>query len=206
MIGIIDYGVGNIGAFAKIFTKNGVEYSLVNSAKGFQNVDKLILPGVGHFEYTMHQLESSHLLDELQTQVTALNKPILGVCVGMQLFADGSDEGDSMGLGWIPGRVRSMKSIAATVNIPVPHMGWNAVNFKKEAVDLRDGLEGGEEFYFLHSFYFDAADTKDVAATTNCGENFACVVKRDNVVGIQCHPEKSHNAGAKFLMNFVEKF
>lgn len=165
--------------------------------------DRLVLPGVGAFDQAMNLLDASGMRPTLERLVTKEKKPIIGVCVGMQILTEGSDEGEREGLGWIPGRTRSFAESAGSAGLPLPHMGWNDV-FPERGRELFRGLEDDSRFYFLHSYFVECAESSDCAATTEYGAQFACAVHRGNVWGVQFHPEKSHHWGAAVLKNFAE--
>jgi len=203
MIALIDYGVGNVQAFLNMFKRLGVEACRASTPADLQQASHLILPGVGAFDHAMTLLQQSGLHPQLEELVLDRKMPVLGVCVGMQMLASGSDEGQLPGLNWVPGRVKAFKQHPGLQSLPMPHMGWNDVQFRTDHPLFRD-FEAASRFYFLHSYYFQAKDRADVAATAEYGIDFDCIVSRDNVHGIQCHPEKSHHCGAQFLKNFSE--
>lgn len=203
MIALIDYGVGNVQAFLNMFKRIGVEACRATTREQLEQASHLILPGVGAFDHAMSQLHQSGLRPTLEALVLERKMPVLGICVGMQMLASGSDEGVLAGLNWVPGRVRAFAQHPGLQNLPMPHMGWNDVQFRPGHPLLRD-FEAASRFYFLHSYYFEAADKADVVATAEYGIDFDCIVSRSNVHGIQCHPEKSHHFGAQFLNNFAE--
>jgi len=202
MIAIIDYGSGNVGAIANVLRQCKIAHILTDDPGALAQADSFILPGVGAFDPTMETLVRSGITDALNEQVIGRNKPVLGICVGMHLLSNGSDEGQLPGLGWIPGRVRKID--ASRLNAPprLPHMGWNSIAIKQSA-SLLDGVDAEQGFYFLHSYYFDAADATHVAAQVSYGTDLPCAVQRDNVFGMQFHPEKSHRNGAQVFMNFA---
>jgi len=202
MIGIIDYGVGNIKAFANIYKNFDIPYKIVKNIEDLENVTKLILPGVGSFDHAMQSLQNSGMREKLDELVLEKKLPVIGICVGMQMLAKSSDEGDLPGLGWIDAEVKKFDKKQIT-NAPLPHMGWNNLNIKNSTT-LVDGLDNDPRFYFLHSYYFECSDKNDVVATANYGEEFECIVNHDNIYGIQCHPEKSHHNGMQLLKNFGE--
>ncbi len=204
MIGIIDYGVGNIQAFMTLFKRMGLDAQRADTAGALKDATRLVLPGVGHFDHAMQRLNDSGMRPTLEELVFDANVPVVGVCVGMQMLADGSDEGVLPGLGWIPGRVRAFASHPKTSQFPMPHMGWNDLKPSKGAKLFSCGFEDAPQFYFLHSFFFDAEDKSDVAATAHYGIDFDAVVSRGHIHGVQCHPEKSHHWGAQLLKNFAE--
>lgn len=200
MIGIIDYGVGNIKAFANIYKNFDIPFKTVKTVDDFEGVTKLILPGVGSFDHAMTSLQNSGMKDMLDELVLIKKLPVIGICVGMQMLAKSSDEGELSGLGWIDGFVKKFDK-SKIINGPLPHMGWNSLNIKEEKTIL-SGLEKPPRFYFLHSYYFECTDKNDVLATATYGDEFDCVINHENIYGIQCHPEKSHHNGIKLLKNF----
>jgi imidazole glycerol-phosphate synthase subunit HisH len=201
MIGIIDYGLGNLVAFENALARLRIANRRVHRPEDLVGCSKLIFPGVGSFDFAMKCFNESGLREPLDLLVRSAELPVLGVCVGMQMFANSSEEGTTEGLGWIPGRVRSMRTPAQ--NLPVPHMGWNDVTSKRSPETSL--CETGDEFYFLHSYHFET-ETKDSSLATSIhGSEFSCVVGAGAVVGVQFHPEKSHQAGARLLRRFWEK-
>lgn len=204
MIRIVDYGVGNIQAFLTLFKRLGLPALSAATPEDMQDASRIILPGVGHFDHAMKRLNDSGLRPELERLVLDSEVPVLGVCVGMQMLADSSDEGQIPGLGWVPGNVRSFSSNPAASNLPMPHMGWNSLKVKPGSTLFQAEFEQEWQFYFLHSFYFDAVHRNDVAATAFYGFDFDVVVSRGHIHGVQCHPEKSHRWGAQLLKNFAE--
>jgi glutamine amidotransferase len=204
MIGIIDYGVGNIQAFMTLFKRMGLDARRVNTAGMLRDATRLVLPGVGHFDHAMQRLNDSGMRPKLEELVLGAKLPVVGICVGMQMLAQGSDEGKLSGLNWIPGRVRAFASQPQSAALPMPHMGWNELQPNAHSKLFSKGFESGAQFYFLHSYFFDAEDKQDVAATASYGLDFDAVVSRGNIHGVQCHPEKSHHWGEQLLKNFVE--
>lgn len=204
MIGVVDYGVGNVQAFLTIFSRLNLEVTRISDASGFEKANRLILPGVGHFDHAMKQLNNSGLRPKLEEKVLSELVPILGVCVGMQMLASGSDEGSELGLGWVPGRVRSLADQCSQKDLPMPHMGWNDLLPRPTSQLFHNGFDSVPQFYFLHSFYFDALNREDVAATAAYGVEFDAVVSHGHIHGTQCHPEKSHGWGMQLLKNFAE--
>lgn len=204
MICIVDYGVGNIQAFLNLFKRLGVEALRADTPGALSNAARLVLPGVGHFDHAMQRLNNSGMRSRLEELVLGAQVPVLGICVGMQMLAQGSDEGTLPGLNWVPGRVRAFASQPQSVDLPMPHMGWNELQPRAHSKLFSKGFGDGAQFYFLHSYFFDAEDKQDVAATANYGLDFDAVVSRGNVHGVQCHPEKSHHWGEQLLKNFVE--
>ena len=204
MICIVDYGVGNVQAFLNLFNRLGVEARRAATPEALSGAARLILPGVGHFDHAMQRLNSSGLRQKLEELVLEMKVPVLGVCVGMQMLANGSDEGGLPGLEWVPGRVRAFSAEPRCVGLPMPHMGWNEVRPSMQSRLFSEGFDGAPQFYFLHSYFFDAKDKRDVAATANYGIEFDAMVSRGHIHGVQCHPEKSHHWGERLLKNFVE--
>lgn len=203
MIRIIDYGLGNVQAFLNVFKRLGIEASRARQPEDLERAEKIILPGVGAFDHAMQLLEKSGLRERLDDLVLGKRVPVLGVCVGMQILSERSDEGTRPGLGWIPGQVRAFADNKASAHLPLPHMGWNDVRVEKTS-PLMQGLESSARFYFLHSYYFECKDSANVIATAEYGFDFACIVASGNIYGVQCHPEKSHQFGARLLRNFAE--
>lgn len=201
MISIVDYGLGNIQAFLNIFNKLGIKAQRASNVLQLKEASHLILPGVGHFDHAMKKLNDSDLRDCLENLVIDLKIPILGICVGMQILADKSEEGIIPGLGWIPGNVRAFSNNPIWSKLPLPHMGWNKLNINQSAL-ISSNNDQLSEYYFLHSYYFDAEDKSNVYATSDYGFNFDAVINRENIYGVQFHPEKSHEYGEKLLKNF----
>jgi len=203
MITIIDYGLGNVLAFVNVYQRLNVPVRVARTAADLDGATRLILPGVGSFDHAMDQLEQSGMRAPLEELVVDRRLPVLGICVGMQMLAGGSDEGQRPGLGWIDGRVRKFDLTAMPRGCNLPHMGWNDVA-PAEAGGLFKGLETQARFYFLHSYYFECRDPASVLASTDYGAPFSCAVRRANVYGVQFHPEKSHHFGSQLLSNFAE--
>ena len=201
MIIIVDYGLGNIKAFANICNRLNLPFGIAQTATDLMAATKIILPGVGSFDHAMKSLEQSGMRSALDHLVLKQQIPVLGVCVGMQMLAKSSEEGHLPGLAWIDGVVKKFDVVKLQHNEPLPHMGWNSVKkFTEHA--LFQGLPQDPYFYFLHSYYFVCDKAENILATTYYGENFSCIINSDNIYGIQCHPEKSHQNGITFLKNF----
>ena len=203
MITIIDYGLGNIQAFVNVYRRLHIPVSVAKCAADLDGATKLILPGVGAFDHAIERLDASGMRPALDELVQKAKIPVLGICVGMQILADSSDEGSLPGLGWVPGSVRSFKAIPQLSELPLPHMGWNDVVPSADSA-LFKGFELESRFYFLHSFFFDCLQPEHIAATSSYGLDFSCAVRADNVYGVQFHPEKSHHFGVGLLKNFAE--
>jgi glutamine amidotransferase len=202
MITIVDYGLGNILAFANLYKRLNVEVAIARSADELAPASRIILPGVGAFDHAMERLDASGMRPVLERLVGAEQVPVLGICVGMQILASSSEEGTKAGLGWIPGRVRSFRSLAPSATLPLPHMGWNDVT-PRPGQALFNGLEQDARFYFLHSFFFECERDEHISARAAYGLDFACAVRRNHIHGVQFHPEKSHSAGSTLLKNFA---
>lgn len=204
MIRIVDYGVGNIQAFLTLFKQQGIAAAKASTPEELQDATRLILPGVGYFDHAMQRLNDSGLRPELERLVLQVAVPVIGICVGMQMLADTSEEGSSPGLGWVPGSVKSFSSNPLMTKLPMPHMGWNTLQTKPDSRLFKAGFDNEPQFYFLHSYYFDAEDKRDVVASAYYGTDFDVVISRGHIHGVQCHPEKSHHWGAQLLKNFAE--
>lgn len=204
MMRIVDYGVGNIQAFMTMFRRLGIPAERAKSAAALEGSTRLILPGVGAFDHAMQLLNDSGMRPTLEHLVLDQQVPVFGVCVGMQMLATASDEGSLPGLNWVPGRVRAFETTPQSANLPMPHMGWNDLQVREGAALYHRGFDDAPQFYFLHSFYFDAEDKSQVAATAYYGLDFDAAVSRGHIHGVQCHPEKSHHWGAQLLKNFSE--
>lgn len=204
MIRIVDYGVGNIQAILNLFKRVGINAQRADSPNALSDATRLVLPGVGHFDHAMQRLNGSGLRPRLEELVLQSKVPVIGICVGMQMLAHRSEEGDLPGLGWIPGRVRAFASNPQCANLPMPHMGWNELQPRGLGKLFSRGFDDAPQLYFLHSYYFDTEDKEDVAATAYYGCDFDAVVSRGHIHGVQCHPEKSHHWGEQLLKNFVE--
>lgn len=204
MVTIIDYGVGNINAFLNIFKQLNIEAKTATSVADLAVVDKLILPGVGHFDYAMQKFSDSGMMDRVNELVKIEKKPVLGVCVGMQMMAKSSTEGTLEGLGWIDAEVVKFDDAQRSAKLPLPHMGWNDV-YPKNDSELFHDLKNDARFYFLHSYYFKCNQAETSLAEADYGIQFSCAVKNDNVYGTQFHPEKSHHFGIQLLKNFAER-
>lgn len=203
MITIVDYGLGNILAFANAYKRLGIPVAIAKDASDLAGATKLILPGVGAFDHAMKLLLQSGMLDALDEMVISRGVPVLGVCVGMQILAATSEEGHLPGLGWVPGKVRAFRSNEQSARMPLPHMGWNNVRPHGGSA-LFAGLESEARFYFLHSYYFQCANDENILAETEYYTNFSCAVQMKNVFGVQFHPEKSHHFGTQLFKNFAE--
>jgi len=203
MITILDYGLGNVLAFVNVYKRLNIPVSVAKDKNDLVTATKLILPGVGSFDNAIEQLDQSGMLPSIEKLVFEQEMPILGICVGMQILARSSDEGKLPGLGWIDANVRKFDVSSMPIGSYLPHMGWNDV---EPIVDscLFKGMDHDARFYFLHSYYFECDNRKNIMAETDYGRPFNCAVYKDNVYGVQFHPEKSHHYGSQLLKNFSE--
>jgi len=202
MIAIVDYGLGNVAAFANIYKRLNVPAGAAKTADDLRGASRIILPGVGSFDQAVDRLTRSGMREPLEEIMHSGGVPVLGVCVGMQMLAACSAEGRLPGLGWVPGTVKKFDVSTLGDMKALPHMGWNDV---KPATDskLFDGLGADARFYFLHSYYFECAERDHVLAETEYGIRFSSAVSRGNLYGVQFHPEKSHRFGVQLLHNFA---
>lgn len=208
-VGVLDYGVGNLGSVLKAVEALGVSPVLVDQAGEAARCDRLILPGVGNFIDCAERLTAGGWPDALREAVLEKQRPLLGVCVGMQLLADAGLEGagpdnteGTPGLGFIPGRVEHLSTLGCTLRLP--HVGWNSTRNASPRDALFAGIPDGTDFYFVHSYAFVTESADDVVATTDYGATVTAAVRRGNVWGTQFHPEKSSKAGARLLRNFLQ--
>jgi glutamine amidotransferase len=202
MIAIIDYGLGNVLAFANVYKRLNIPVIVAKTTDDLSAATKLILPGVGAFDHAMQRLVQSGLQRTIEELVLQRELPVLGVCVGMQMLARSSEEGRLPGLGWIDGFVRKFDVSSLPHKTHLPHMGWNDVQ-PKAVGGLFAGLEQRSRFYFLHSYYFECNNLQDVLALSDYGSKFTCAVNHRNIYGVQFHPEKSHSWGIQLLKNFA---
>ncbi len=200
MIVIVDYGMGNLRSVQKGFENVGAVAVVSRDQEEVRTADKLVLPGVGAFPQCMENLRGLELVDPVVEFIKS-GRPFLGICLGLQLLFDESEEfGTHEGLKLVPGKV---KAFDRSMGLTIPHMGWNEVHFKGDVPIFR-GIENGSHFYFVHSFYVDPADRRDVAAETEYGITFTCAVRRENIFAVQFHPEKSQSIGLQILANFSQ--
>ena len=203
MITIIDYGLGNIRAFVNVYERLNIKTKIAHSAEDIKGAKKIVLPGVGAFDYAMSQLNASGMRNELEQQVLVNKVPVVGICVGMQMLAKSSDEGKLSGLGWIDGAVKLFDESTIPYKTRLPHMGWNSIKPENNC-QLLSGFNPQSRFYFLHSYYFVCNNEENIISTTEYGITYASAVNNDNIYGIQFHPEKSHSNGTQLLHNFAK--
>jgi glutamine amidotransferase len=203
MIAIIDYGLGNVKAFANVYKYLDIKITIATQANDLKKASKVILPGVGAFDYAMQRLEKSGMRQLLDEMVLHRHVPVLGICVGMQMLAGSSEEGNLPGLGWLDGEVKKFTPSSLSNSMRLPHMGWNNVKPLKTN-GLLQGLDLDARFYFLHSYFFQSHKNGDIIAVTDYDGEFACAVNSGNIYGVQFHPEKSHQWGVRLLENFAK--
>lgn len=202
MIGVLDYGVGNVGSVIRMIERAGGAARRISSVAEVRAADKLIIPGVGAFDHGMEHLRSRQLVDVLGEAVLVQRTPVLGICLGMQLMCKFSEEGKTPGLGWVNASVERF-DVPAGSSLRVPHMGWNTVEIVRPNPLLE--AQGDESrFYFVHSYRVRCHDAEDPIALTQYGGLFVAAFQRDNLFGMQFHPEKSHRFGMAVMRRFVE--
>jgi glutamine amidotransferase len=202
VISIVDYGVGNIQAIANIYKRLNIPVRIARTAEELAGAGRLILPGVGAFDWAMARLNKSGMRGVLDDLVLSEGKPVLGICVGMQMLAKRSDEGALDGLGWIDGEVKKFDRAPPSQRAYLPHMGWNDV--EPQCLErLFQDIGATGRFYFLHSYYFAPEDQNMILGVTDYGGTFASCVRAGNIYGVQFHPEKSHQWGIQLLKNFA---
>lgn len=201
-IAIVDYGMGNLNSVKRKLERLKVNCIITSKSHEIRTCDKIILPGVGHFQKAMENLQQLDLIPLLNEQVILQKKPILGICLGMQLMAKYSEEGNCKGLAWFDAEVVRFK-IQDKFKYKVPHMGWNSVRKTRDSKLMLE-IPDDEEFYFVHSYYVQAKNSVDVINYTEYEFQFCSAMERENIFGVQYHPEKSHDAGELLLANFVQ--
>lgn len=199
---VVDYGIGNLGSIPNMLSRIGVDATISSDPAEVGGADRLILPGVGAFDAGMRNLEDRGLVGPLRRRAIDEGVPTLGLCLGMHLMFDGSEEGSLPGLGWLPGRVVRFQTQRMRHPRPVPNMGWLDAEIIKEDPAFQD-LSDEPRFYFAHSFHVEPAEAEEVVATALYGYEFPICVRRGNVIAAQFHPEKSHRFGLQFLSNFI---
>ncbi len=204
MIKIVNYGSGNIRAIGNIYDRLGILYDIADTPESLKNASKIILPGVGAFDETMGMLNKSGFRNVLDELVLLNHIPILGICVGMQILSEGSDEGDLEGLGWIKGRVKKIDKDLLPAKPKLPHLGWNSIKIKKYS-KLLNSIDETTGFYFIHSYYFECFYPEDELTSTVYGKEFSSSINKENITGVQFHPEKSHLNGITLLKNFSQE-
>lgn len=203
MLVIVDYGMGNIRSVIKAFQRLNVDVIASADPSEILKADKLILPGVGHFSKGMENLHERKLIEPLRQAVEEMKIPLMGICLGMQLLTRKSEEGDVEGLGFFP---LNTVQFAVLNEFKIPHMGWNTIEPLK-SMPLFDGIDENDRFYFAHSYHIQKdAESDYVAGMTDYGYTFPSVINKGNLIGVQFHPEKSHDSGLKLLENFIQHY
>ena len=199
---IVDYRTGNLNSVKKCLDRMKVSSIISSTPRDIINADKIILPGVGHFGRAMTNLKELHLLDTLHEAVLVKQKPILGICLGMELMAKGSEEGSAEGLGWLDAQVINFK-VSDKTKYKVPCIGWNQIQIRKNSL-LMNNISESSEFYFLHSYHLKLNNQSDILSETQYDYFYPSAIEKDNIFGVQYHPEKSHDAGAHLIKNFID--
>ena len=202
MVNIIDFGVSNVASVANMVKKVGGTPKIIRDYNQLKDntINKTILPGVGSFDSAMTMLSEGHWIDPLNQFISTSNNKILGICLGMQIMFNKSEEGDAEGLKWINGEIK--KFVFTDNKLKVPHMGWNLIT-EKHASTLFNNSPKNQRYYFVHSFYANCNNKDDIASTTNYGIEFVSSIQKNNIYGVQFHPEKSHRFGMHILKNFI---
>jgi glutamine amidotransferase len=204
VIVVIDYGMGNLGSIVNMLKKVGAQAAVSSEAEMIERADRLILPGVGAFDNAIKNLTDRGLIPLLNTKVVRDKTPILGVCLGMQLLAQRSEEGHLPGLGWLDAEVIRFKFDPAHAHLKIPHMGWNTLQICQPH-PLWAELDAEPRFYFVHSYHLACRSMDTVLAQTHYGYAFTSAVAKENILGVQFHPEKSHKFGMRLLNNFAKR-
>ena len=200
-ITIVDYGMGNLFSVKKKISFLNANVKISSKEKDIINADKIILPGVGHFKKAMDNLNNLNLISVLNYVVNDKKKPVLGICLGMQLMAKNSEEGNVEGLGWIDANVLKL-NVSDKVKFKVPHMGWNLITIEKDSI-LMKNISNSSEFYFVHSYYIKTNNNIEILNITEYEKPFTSAIEKENIFGVQYHPEKSHKFGEILLRNFI---
>lgn len=205
MIVIIDYDLGNLGSIQNMISRIGYGSVVSKKREDIQTADKLILPGVGSFDKGMENIQKLQIDEVLRIAVIENKKPLLGICLGMQLLTNSSEEGNLPGLGYLNASVKKFKFDDTQNHLKIPHMGWNTI-VVNGASKLLEGMPADCRFYFVHSYCVNCNQPENIIASTKYGINFVSAFQKDNIAGVQFHPEKSHKYGMKLLKNFLENF
>ena len=200
-LAIVDYGMGNLHSVKKKLDRLKTTSSITSNPRDIIKADKIILVGVGHFAKAMKNIQELDLLDALSEVAIIKKKPVLGICLGMQLMAKDSEEGNTEGLGWLDANVRKMQ-VDDTLKFKIPHTGWNKITQSKKS-HLMKGIPELSEFYFVHSYYLRPNETSNILNETEYCFKFTSAIEKDNIFGVQYHPEKSHDVGEVLLKNFI---
>ena len=200
-LAIVDYGMGNLNSVKKKLYRLKTTASITSNPKDIIKADKIILVGVGHFAKAMKNIQELDLLDVLNEVAIVKKKPVLGICLGMQLMAKDSEEGNTEGLGWLDANVRKMQ-VDDTLKFKIPHTGWNKITQSKKS-HLMKGIPESSEFYFVHSYHLMSNETSNILNETEYCFKFTSAIEKNNIFGVQYHPEKSHDIGEVLLKNFI---
>lgn len=200
---IIDYGMGNTGSIANMLKKAGGQGIISSDIEIIAQADKLILPGVGSFDAAINNLRQSGLVDILNEKVIQEKVPVIGICLGMQIMTNGSEEGKEKGLGWIEAYTLKFNFTGYTEKFRIPHMGWNTVVSLKDHPLINNTDLANSRYYFVHSYFVHCNNREDILLTCNYGFDFAAAFQKDNIIGVQFHPEKSHKYGINIFRNFL---
>jgi imidazole glycerol-phosphate synthase subunit HisH len=203
MICIVDYGVGNLKSIQNMLKRAGVQAAISNTAEEVDKATKLILPGMGHFDHCMQQFNRSGMRSLIEKKVLENKIPVLGICVGLQMFMQSSEEGKEPGLNWVDGKTIRFQQSKMDGGLKVPNMGWLETNGSKDSTILNNLQQA--RFYFAHSYHVDVSNEQDTLMTADYGYTFPVAVEKENITGVQFHPEKSHRFGMTLLKNFAEK-
>jgi imidazole glycerol-phosphate synthase subunit HisH len=202
MVVIVHYGLGNPGSVVNMLKRIGASAMVSEDLEVIAKAEKIIFPGVGHFDRAMERIHSSELRQVLDNKALKEKVPLLGICLGMQLLTRGSEEGSQSGLGWIPADTKRFR-LDPALKLKVPHMGWNQVRVATSS-RLTEGFDSEYRFYFVHSYYVSVDDERHSILKAHHGIDFDAGIQNDNIFGVQFHPEKSHRFGMKLLENFVK--
>ncbi len=205
MISIVDYGLGNLGSIVNMFKRLGVKTELVSTVDGVQKAKKILLPGVGAFDAAIELIDRTGLRQVLDEKALVEKVPILGICLGMQLLTESSEEGSLPGLGWVPAKTKSFKGRVDSRDYKIPHMGWSSSRVCSQS-ELTQGFSNLDDlrFYFVHSYFVECSHVEHSILKTEYGVEFDSAIQKDNIFGAQFHPEKSHKYGMKLLENFAK--
>jgi imidazole glycerol-phosphate synthase subunit HisH len=200
---IVDYKTGNLSSIGNMLKRIGYEATITCDPLEIEKAEKIILPGVGHYDFGMRHLNELGLTQVLNQKVLVNKTPILGICLGVQLLMKGSDEGTEPGLGWIKGFTRKFDIAKFQNGLKIPHMGWSEIDVRRPS-NLFHGFHEEPRFYFVHSYHLDCDHEEDALGYCHYGYPFVAAVQHENISGVQFHPEKSHRFGMQFLKNFLD--